>query len=97
MRGDAMQIKATQTPDLKNYFSPPLLSRSDADDQALRSRLEEMGVDYGSYAGTASRATKNVEALPAELRFIVLGGIDNAGPAAAMFSSFARKLSSRFL
>lgn len=58
MSGGVLNINGTQTPDIKNYFSPPPLSRSGADDQALRSRLEEMGIHSDSYTASASRFKK---------------------------------------
>ena len=91
MSGGVLNINGTQTPDIKNYFSPPPLSRSGADDQALRSRLEEMGIHSDSYTASASRFKKNDEDLSPGLRSIVLGGIDNAWSATALFNGLARK------
>ncbi|CAN2980619.1 conserved hypothetical protein [Pseudomonas sp. PM2] len=78
MSGGVLNIKETQTSDIKYYFNPPALARSDTDD-ALRSRLAEMGV---------SKA--NVQYPLPDLRFIVQGGIDHAASMATVFNGAAR-------
>lgn len=80
MSGGILNIKETQTPDIKNYISVPSLDRDDPDEH-LRARLEELGIDYDSYKRTASRQKRGVEEPSPNLRLTVQDGLDNVSKA----------------
>ncbi len=80
-----MDFKGLNIPDIKNYINVPGLQRDESPEssyeQALRERLEELGINYDDYQKSTARSKRNLQAPPADLRLTVQDALHNLAKA----------------
>ncbi|EIK71639.1 hypothetical protein PseBG33_5141 [Pseudomonas synxantha BG33R] len=80
-----MDFKGLSIPDIKNYINVSGLQRDESPEssyeQALRERLEELGINYDDYKKSTARSKRNSQEPPADLRLTVQDALHNLAKA----------------